>query len=140
MTSEPADSGEDKLNSWHVGAPLLAELRRECLILGLALVVAWLFAGFSYYVTAITGSDWFSRSGSVMCVAGAFGTFRSAMFFQQKLTTALDKGVDITTELPLMLRPPLRYRAIRHFAYTTGIIGTVVWAYGDVLSRWGSSL
>ena len=118
---------------------MLADLRRECLILGVALVAAWLFAGLSYYVTTITGSDWFSRSGSVMCVAGAFGTFRAAMFFQQKLTTALDKGVDISNELPLMLRPPLRYRAIRHFAYTTGIVGTVVWAYGDVLSHWVSS-
>jgi hypothetical protein len=119
---------------------LLAELSRECVILGLALAFAWLFAGFSYYVTVTTGADWFSRSGSVMCVAGAFGTFRSGLFFQQKLTTALDHGVDISNELPLMLRPPLRYRTIRHFAYTTGVIGTVVWAYGDVLSRWASSL
>jgi len=140
MESEPSRSNEDKVNSWRVGAPLLAELRRECLILGLALVSAWLFAGFSYYVTVRTGSDWFTRSGSVMCVAGAVGTFRSTLFFQEKLTTALNKGVDISNELPVMLRPPLRYRVVKHFAYTTGVVGTLVWAYGDVLSHWVSSL
>jgi|SRR6516225_2264700 hypothetical protein len=130
----------DKLKTNPVGAPLFAELRRECLILGVVLVFAWLFSGFSYYVSVRTGADWFTRSGSVMCVAGAVGTFRSAMFVQAKLTAALDRGIGLSNELPVMLRPPLRYRAIRHLAYTTGIVGTVVWAYGDLLSHWVSSL
>jgi hypothetical protein len=130
----------DNLKAGPIGAPLLAELRRECLILGLVLVLSWAFAGFSYYVTLTSGADWFTRSGSIMCVAGAVGTFRSAMFFQTKLTAALGRGVDISSEFPWMMRPPLRYRAIRHFAYTTGIVGTLVWAYGDVLSHWVSSL
>jgi len=75
-----------------------------------------------------------------MCVAGAFGTFRSALFFQQKLTTALDRGVKISSELPIDVATTATLPSDQHFAYTTGIVGTVVWAYGDVLSHWVSSL
>jgi hypothetical protein len=49
----------------------------------LLVATAWLFAGFSYYLSRKTGTDWFARSGSVMALAGAAVTFRLANFYQR---------------------------------------------------------
>src|SRR5947208_10806763 len=50
---------------------LYARLYRTIIGFGLLIAAAWLFAAFSYYLSRKTGSDWFSRSGSVMALVGA---------------------------------------------------------------------
>jgi cytochrome bd-type quinol oxidase subunit 1 len=59
---------------------LCEDLYRHVILAGLLIAAAWLFAVFSYYLSRKTGSDWFSRSGSVMALVGAAVTFRLANF------------------------------------------------------------
>jgi hypothetical protein len=115
---------------------LYAGLYRTVIRLGLLIAAAWLFALFSYYLSSKTGSDWFARSGSVMGLVGAAVTFRLANFYQRALATALKEGiVSVPREIELRLEPPKSYVVLSYFGYLTGIVGTGIWGYGDLLLR-----
>ena len=101
---------------------------------GLLVAGAWLFALFSYYLSRKTGIDWFARSGSVMALAGAAVTFRLENFYQRALATALKEGlVSVPREIELGLAPPRSYAVLSYLGYLTGIVGTAIWGYGDLL-------
>jgi hypothetical protein len=113
---------------------LYAALRRTCNRFALLLLASWLFAAFSYYVSTKSQIDWFGRSGSVMGLAAAASTFRLVGFFQGGLASALHKGLTTTErEIELVLDPPRYYSLCSYFSYLTGIVGTVIWGYGDLL-------
>ena len=113
---------------------LYAELYRTVILLSLLMAAAWLFALFSYYLSRKTGTDWFTRSGSMMSLIGAAITFRQVNFYQSGLARALDEGlVSIPREIELRLKPPPSYRVLSYLGYLTGIMGTGIWGYGDLL-------
>ncbi len=111
-------------------------LNRTIIRFGFLLASAWLFAAFSYYLSRNGGTDWFARSGSVMGLTGAAVTFRLANFYQRALATALKEGlVSVPREIELHLQPPKSYVVVSYLGYVTGIVGTAVWGYGDLLLR-----
>src|SRR4029078_12057005 len=113
---------------------LYAELYRTVILLSLLMAAAWLFVLFSYYLSRKTGTDWFTRSGSMMSMIGAAITFRQVNFYQSGLARALNEGlVFIPREIELRLKPPPSYRVLSYLGYLTGIIGTGIWGYGDLL-------
>jgi hypothetical protein len=115
---------------------LYARLYRTIIRFGLLIAAAWLFAAFSYYLSGKTGSDWFSRSGSVMALAGAAVTFRLVNFYQHGLAVALKEGLlSMARGIELGLDPPKSYRVLSYLGYLTGIVGTGIWGYGDLLTR-----
>jgi len=115
---------------------LYAGLYRTVTALGLLLAAAWLFALLSFYLSRTTGADWFARSGSVMALVGAAVTFRLANFYQRALATALKEGlVSVPREIELRLEPPQSYLVLSYLGYLTGIVGTGIWGYGDLLIR-----
>jgi hypothetical protein len=115
---------------------LYSGLYRTVIRLGLLIAAAWLFALFSYHLSGKTGIDWFTRSGSVMALIGAAVAFRLANFYQRALATALKEGlVSVPREIELGLKPPKSYVVLSHFGYLTGIVGTGIWGYGDLLLR-----
>jgi hypothetical protein len=100
------------------------------------IAAAWLFAAFSFYLSRKTGTDWFTRSGAVMALVGAAVTFRLANFYQGALATALkEELVSVSKEIELHLDPPKSYVRLLYFGYLTGIVGTGIWGYGDLLFR-----
>jgi hypothetical protein len=118
---------------------LYAGLYRTIARFGLLVAAAWLFAVFSYYLSRKTGTDWFARSGSLMALAGAAVTFRLAHFYQRALATALKQGlVSVPRGIELGLEPPRPYVVLSYFGYLTGIVGTGIWGYGDLLLRLNS--
>jgi len=108
---------------------LYAELYRTIILFGLLIAAAWLFSAFSFYLSRKTGTDWFNRSGAVMALAGAAVTFRLTNFYQGALATALREE----KEIELHLEPPKSYVRLLYSGYLTGIIGTGIWGYGDLL-------
>ena len=111
-----------------------AGLYRAILQFGIVIAAAWLFAAFSYYLSRKTGADWFSRSGALMGLVGAAVTFRLAHFYQRALATALKEGiVSVPRGIELGLDPPKSYVVLSYFGYLTGIVGTGIWGYGDLL-------
>jgi hypothetical protein len=119
---------------------LYAGLNHTVVALSLLLAAAWLFAAFSCYLSRTAGADWFARSGSILALSGAIATFRLAHFYQRALATALKEGlVSVSREIELGLQPTRAYVVLSYFGYLTGIVGTGVWGYGDVLLRWMSA-
>jgi hypothetical protein len=69
-----------------------------------------------------------------MCLIGAVVTFRLVNFYQSGLATALKEGVvSLPREIELSLEPPTPHRILSYLGYLTGIIGTGIWGYGDLL-------
>ena len=115
---------------------LYAGLYRTIIRLGLLIAAAWLFAAFSFYLSRETGTDWFTRSGAVMALVGAAVTFRLGNFYQRALATALKEGLlSVSREIELGLEPPKSYVVLSYLGYLTGIVGTGIWGYGDLLVR-----
>ena len=113
---------------------LYAKVDRTCVRVGILLACSWLFAAFSYYLSRKTGTDWFARSGSVMALIGAAATFRLAAGFRRQLATGLrEELASMRQEIQFTLDPPPLYRMISYFGYLTGIAGTAIWGYGDLL-------
>jgi hypothetical protein len=118
---------------------LYAGLHRIIVRFGLLIAAAWLFAVFSYYLSEKTGTDWFTRSGALMGLSGAAVTFRLANFYQRALATALKEGlVSVPRGIELGLEPPRPYVVLSYLGYLTGIVGTTIWGYGDLLLRLNS--
>jgi hypothetical protein len=115
---------------------LYAGLYRTVIRFGLLIAAAWLFAAFSYYLSRTMGADWLARSGAVMSLVGAAVTFRLVHFYQGALATALKEGlVSLPREIELRLRPPKSYQLLSYLGYLTGVVGTGIWGYGDLLVR-----
>ena len=115
---------------------LYAGLQRTIIGFGLLVAAAWLFALFSYYLSRKTNTDWFTRSGALMGLGGAAVTFRLAHFYQRALATALKEGlVSVPRGIELGLEPPRPYVVLSYLGYLTGIVGTGIWGYGDLLLR-----
>ena len=71
-----------------------------------------------------------------MGLVGAAVTFRLGNFYQRALATALkDDLVSVPREIELRLEPPRSYTLLSYFGYLTGIVGTGIWGYGDLLVR-----
>jgi len=69
-----------------------------------------------------------------MGLIGAAVTFRQVNFYQTALATASREGlVSVPREIELSLEPPTPHRVLSYLGYLTGIIGTGIWGYGDVL-------
>src|SRR6516225_2530701 len=113
-----------------------ARLYRTITRFGLLITAAWLFGAFSFYLSRKTGTDRFSRSDAVMALVGAAVTFRLTNFYQGALVTALrEELVSVSKEIELHLEPPKSFVRLLYFGYLTGIIGTGIWGYGDLLVR-----
>jgi hypothetical protein len=114
---------------------LRAELEHSCHMVDIGVAISWLFSAVSYYATGKTGTDWFTRSGSLMGLMGAIGTFRLTSLLQKQLSIALKEGLTVERQIEISLDPPKSYQATAYFCYLTGVVGTVIWGYGDVLTR-----
>jgi hypothetical protein len=129
------DAAKPKMATGEASIELLyAGLYRTVIRFGLLIAAAWLFGAFSFYVSRKTGTDWFTRSGVVMALVGAAVTFRLTSFYQRALATALrEELVSVSKEIELHLEPPKSYVRLLYFGYLTGIVGTGIWGYGDLL-------
>jgi hypothetical protein len=76
-----------------------------------------------------------------MALVGAVATFRLTGLFQRLLATGFREGLGSATRgFELTVEPPKPYQVTAYFSYLTGVVGTLIWGYGDVLSRWVLSI
>lgn len=124
------DTKEQKARTLH------AELEHSCQMVDIGVAISWLFSAVCYYLTKKTGTDWFTRSGSLMAMMGAIGTFSLSSLLQKQLKIALKEGLTVERHIEISLDPPKSFQVTAYFCYLSGIVGTVIWGYGDVLTRW----
>jgi len=109
-------------------------LKNTYVRVGLGLVSSWLFVVLSFYVSTRSTVDWFSRSGAVMCLIAAAANFALVKVRQSDLTKIVrDRDHSTREKAELILEPPRSYAGLSWLGYVTGVIGTVIWGYGDLL-------
>ena len=113
---------------------LYEDFRRDVTKIVLLLAAAWLWAIFSFFTSTAAGT-WFARSGAVMCLISAVATFWLVNDYTRALERAVEHGISQTRRVELVFDPPKLYRSIQYFGYMTGVVGTVIWGYGDILVR-----
>jgi hypothetical protein len=123
------DTKEQRARTLH------AELEHSCQMVDIGVAISWLFSAVSYYATRKTGTDWFTRSGSLMAMMGAIGTFSLSSLLQKQLKIALKEGLTVERHIEISLDPPKSFQLTAYFCYLSGIVGTVIWGYGDVITR-----
>ena len=102
--------------------------------LGVFLVGSWLFAALSLFVSTRVVVDWFSRSGAVMCLVAAAANFALVKVHQNDLANiAHDDKHTAREKAKAILHPPRTYVQLSRLGYVTGIVGTGIWGYGDLL-------
>jgi hypothetical protein len=71
-----------------------------------------------------------------MALIGAIASFRVANVYQKKLVIVLQANLlSVHREIELALQPPKSFQVVSYFGYLTGIIGTGLRGYGDLLLR-----
>ena len=111
---------------------LYESFRRDAINVSLLLAAAWLWGVFSFFTSTSAGT-WFARSGSVMCLIGAAAAFKLINDYGHALATAVENGITLTRRVELVFNPPKLYQTVQYLAYLTGIVGTLIWGYGDLL-------
>jgi len=111
------------------------DARKSHLAVGLELVIAVLFSAFSYDLSERTGNDWFSRSGAVMCLLAAAGAFRLAKLHQDHIAWILKDQHETDHEkfVDILKSPSKLHQGLSFATYGAGLVGTVIWGYGDLL-------
>jgi hypothetical protein len=114
---------------------LYAKVDHTCIRIGIVLACSSLFAAFSSCRGSLEAiglrgfGDGLDRGRR-----GAAATFRLTAGFQKQLATGLKEGLaSVRQEIEVVLNPPPLYRLTSYFGYLTGIVGTAIWGYGDLL-------
>ena len=103
-------------------------------LVGVGLAVAWVFAAVSFLVSGPTEMDWFPRSGAVMCLVAAAANFALVKVHQRDLAEIFrDQERSKREKAEQILHPPAVYSNLAKISYLTGIVGTAIWGYGDLL-------
>ena len=109
-------------------------LKNRYLWVGLGLVASWLFVILSFYTSTRTAVDWFSRSGAVMCLIAAAANISLLKVHQSDLARIIrDDDHTAREKAEAILQPPESYTRLSRLSYLTGILGTAIWGYGDLL-------
>ena len=109
-------------------------LKNKYVQIGFGLVVSWLFAAISFFLSEQGAVDWFSRSGAVLCLMAAVANFVLVKVHQRDLAQIFkDQEHSRREKAEEILIPPATYTALARLSYVTGIVGTAIWGYGDLL-------
>lgn len=77
-----------------------------------------------------TSLNWFQRSGAIAVLCSVFIEFR-----YQKLSSPLPSTGFFSGNKPILVgyEPSKKRKRIHQAGLSTGAIGTIIWAYGDLL-------
>jgi hypothetical protein len=109
-------------------------LKDKYVQIGFGLAVSWLFAAISFFLSEQDAVDWFSRSGAVLCLMAAAANFALVKVHQRDLAEIFqDTERSRREKAEHILKPPAVYVNLSRISYATGILGTAIWGYGDLL-------
>jgi FtsH-binding integral membrane protein len=101
---------------------------------GTGLAASWIFTAVSFLFSRQGAVDWFSRSGAVLCLMAAVANFVLVKVHQRDLAQIFkDQEHSRREKAEEIVKPPATYTALARLSYVTGIVGTAIWGYGDLL-------
>ena len=95
------------------------------------LLVAFSWLVFSYFISLGGAPDiWFARSGAILVLAAVVTEYRLSTKQQKNISRAT---VVAGMGIPNSSNVPQANKFVGFFSYFLAVLGTVVWAYGDIL-------
>ena len=98
------------------------------------LILGFILSLVSARVAMGTDGTLFARSGSILCLLATVAQFNLSTVKRTKMGTVLTSH-DLTREqkLEMLQHNPPGYRALFTISLVAGLLGTLVWGYGDLL-------
>jgi hypothetical protein len=97
------------------------------------LFVGLLLAAISFLISWQHGWHWFGRSGALVVLSAAIVEYRIFQWFPRRINAAIVAGK--ITKLPVPVSILKADRVASKIAHVMIILGTLIWAYGDLLER-----
>ncbi len=95
--------------------------------LGVISVIASAIA--DYY----TNGNWFARSGSILTFTSVLSNFIITSIKRKEIISVLEGSKDKKEKANKLRTKDTEYKSMQFVAFTLGLIGTIIWGYGDLL-------
>ncbi|RUA25142.1 MAG: hypothetical protein DSY76_06905 [Bacteroidetes bacterium] len=89
-----------------------------------------LFSGFtSYYYN----NYWFMRSGSILTFVSIVSHFILTNTKRNEVIQLFESDLDINKKVEKVRRKDRYYKILYNLSFIIGLIGTIIWGYGDLI-------
>ena len=80
-----------------------------------------------------TNENWFARSGSILTFTSILSNFLISNIKRKEIISVFESSIDIKLKVSKVRTKDIVYKYIQFIAFTFGLIGTIIWGYGDLL-------
>ena len=80
-----------------------------------------------------TNGNWFARSGSILAFTSVLSNFIITGIKRKEIVTILESGFDKKEKASKIKAKDVVYKSMQLIAFTLGLIGTIIWGYGDLV-------
>jgi hypothetical protein len=109
-------------------------MKKEYLGPTIVLLMGMFFCLISAFIARGTDGVFFARSGAILCLLGTAAQFILSHTRRRNLETILTTS-DLSKhqKLKMIHDKPKGYQVLFGLSSTAGVLGTLVWGYGDLL-------
>ena len=109
-------------------------MKKEYFVPSVVLVIGLCLCLISAFLARGTDGVFFARSGSILCLLGTAAQFILSHARRTNIETILTTSdLSKRQKWELIHDKPVGYRVLFGLSSTAGILGTIVWGYGDLL-------
>ncbi len=80
-----------------------------------------------------TNGNWFARSGSILTFTSVLSNFIITSVKRKEIVSILESGFDKKEKASKIKTKDVIYKSMQLIAFTLGLIGTIIWGYGDLV-------
>jgi len=80
-----------------------------------------------------TQENWFARSGSILTFTSILSSFILSNGKRKEIISVFESSMDIKVKVSKVRSKDMVYKSIQFIAFTLGLIGTIIWGYGDLV-------
>ena len=103
-----------------------------------ALVLGIFFCAFSSFLAIDTNGLWFSRSGAILCLFASSAQFYLSHMQHKAIRKIVTSELSKEEKHKKLSYRPIGYKVLFFLSMFAGVVGTLVWAYGDLIYATGS--
>ncbi len=80
-----------------------------------------------------TQENWFARSGSILTFTSILSNFIISNVKRKEIISVFESNMDIKLKVSKVRAKDTVYKSVQFIAFTSGLIGTIIWGYGDLI-------
>jgi len=92
-----------------------------------------IFSLFSAFASYYYNNDWFMRSGSILTFVSIVSHFLLTNIKRNEVIQLFESDLDINKKVEKVRRKDRYYKILYNLSFIIGLIGTIIWGYGDLI-------